>query len=377
MRLYTAYSQANPLLAATAILICLGAAWTGCVLLGGSRTAGPHLFYIPIALAAVRFSWPTTAATSLGAGLLAGPLLPADVSSGTAQTPSGWLLRLAIFAAVGIFIALLVASPEHAVRSRLKDAVVSARLLRALGRGDIHVFYQPIYHLTDGVRLIGFEALVRWRQPAGRYTAPDSFIPTAERTGAITRLDEYVLNQAVADACAWAATARPVSISVNLSAATLAQPSIVPTIKALLDETGLPPQLFQAEVTESALIHDLPTAVRQVEALRGLGVKVAIDDFGSGQASLNYLQHLPVDVVKLDRSMITAATLDNRSRHLLEGVIRMCDLLELQVIAEGVEFKDQLSLLREVGVPMAQGFLLGQPAPAEDIPTLLSSPRPR
>jgi EAL domain-containing protein (putative c-di-GMP-specific phosphodiesterase class I) len=338
--------------------------------MGGSHNAGPHLFYVAIVLAAVRFSWPVTAAVAVAAGLLAGPLLPADVALNIGQEPGAWMLRLSIFVLIGSFIALLVEDPEAALRNRRLEAIGAAGLLRALDTGEIEVFYQPICRVQDG-RLAGVEALVRWRQPEGGYADPSTFIPIAERTGAISRLDEYVLRRAIATARDWASRAHPLYVSVNLSVTTLAGSWLVATIDRVLDETGLPPHLLQIEITESAVIDDLAGTIRQVAALRARGVKVAIDDFGSGHASLGYLQNLPVDVVKLDRSMVTAAAFDDRSHRMLEGVTRMCDLLGLQVIAEGVELPQQLACLSEMGVSMAQGYLLGPPAPPAEIRALI------
>ncbi|WP_017936633.1 EAL domain-containing protein [Nocardioides sp. Iso805N] len=351
-------------------MAALGGAWAGCLAIGGSHSAGTHLFYVAIVLAAVRFTWRATAVVAVAAGVLGGPLLPADVSLGIAQQPDAWIPRLGIFLMIGVLIALLVENPEATLRSRLLDAMASARLLRALKRGEIEVFYQPICRVQDD-RITGLEALARWRGSAGGYVSPGIFIPPAERTGAIAHLDEYVLRRAIAAARGWQSGAQPLYVSVNLSATTLAQPRLVAMIDRILGDAGLPPHLLQLEVTESAAIDDLPGAVRQLEALRARGVKVAIDDFGAGQASVSYLQNLPVDVVKIDRCIVSAATSDDRSRRLLEGVAHMCDLLGLQVIAEGVELAEQLTCLREIGVPMAQGFLLGRPAPAGEIHALL------
>lgn len=370
LRLYLAYSRADPFFVLAAIMVALGAAWAGCLMLGGSRTPGPHLFYVAIVLAAVRFAWPAALVTACAAGVLAGPLLPADVTMHTTQQPSLWLLRLGIFAGVGLFIAVLVRSPEVTLRSRLRDAVSSARLVRALDEGAIEVFHQPIYRLPDE-RLVGVEALVRWHQSDDTVVSAGSFIPMAERTGVIAELDAYVLRRAVADARAWARVAPPIAISVNMSAVSLARPDVVSTIARVLEDECFPAGLVQLEITESALIHDVPVAIERVEALRRLGVKVAIDDFGSGHASLNYLQHFPVDVVKVDRSIVTSAAIDDRSERLLEGVVHLCGLLELPVVAEGVEFDDELALLLRLGVPMAQGYLLGRPAPAAAIHALL------
>lgn len=384
MRAFQAYSQATPPVAVVMIVASLAGAWAGCVLLGGSRTPAPHLFYVPIVLAAVRFAWPGAAATALAAGLLAGPLLPADVPTGIGQPPAAWLLRLVIFFGIGLFIALLVTGPEASVRSRLQNAVCAARLTRALKSGQIEVFYQPIYrlagkgHTGEDVqdRLVGVEALARWRRPDGRLVGPGEFIPAAERTGVVADLDEYVLRQAVGTARSWSTDQQPISVSINLSAATLPMRHIVDVVETALRDNELPAHLLQLEITESALLGDLPAAIEQVQALRSLGVKVAIDDFGTGQASLNYLQSFCVDVVKLDRSLVTAASIDDRSHKLLQGVVDMCHLLGLHVVAEGVEFPDQLTVLRAVGVEMAQGFLLGRPARADQLEPLMRTVTP-
>lgn len=370
VRMCAAYSQARPFRASAAIVVALGGAWAGCLAMGGSHNAGTHLFYIAIVLAAVRFTWRATAVVAVAAGALGGPLLPADLSMGLAQQPDEWIPRLALFVVIGVLVALLVENPEATLRGRLLDAMASARLLRALKRGEIDVFYQPICRVEDG-RITGLEALARWRGSDGGYVSPGMFIPPAERTGAIAHLDEYVLQRAIAAACGWQSDAQPLHVSVNLSASTLAQPRLVDMIDRILRDAGLPPHLLQLEVTESAAIDDLPGAVRQLAALRARGVKVAVDDFGAGQASISYLQNLPVDVVKIDRCIVSAATSDDRGRRLLEGVSHMCDLLGLQVVAEGVELTEQLACLRQIGVPMAQGYLLGRPAPAGEIHALL------
>ncbi|HEY0889941.1 MAG TPA: EAL domain-containing protein [Nocardioides sp.] len=373
VHLWAGYSHAHPIRAAVTVGTALAGAWVGCLALGGSHSVGPHLFYVGIVLAAVRFTWPVTATVAVGAGVLAGPLLPADVSLNLAQDPGAWMLRLGVFVTIGVLFALLVENPEATFRSRLLDAVVSVRLLRALRAGEIDVVYQPIYRVRDE-RLVGFEALVRWRQrhPAVGHANSNTFISTAERTGAIAHIDEYVLGKAIAEASDWPNRTQAVYVSVNLSATTLTSPQLVAKIDRMLGDARLPPHLLQVEITESALIDDLPDAVRQISALRALGVTVAIDDFGSGRASLNYLQSLPVDVVKLDRSIVAAATSDDRSRRLLDGVSHMCELLDLQIIAEGVERADQFARLKEIGIPMAQGFFLGRPAPVGEIRTLLS-----
>lgn len=370
-RLYVGYAQSNRVAATAAILITLAGAWIGSFLLGGSHSPGPHLFYVAIALAAVRFEWPGAVVAGLAGGLLAGPLLPADVDAMTQQTAGEWLLRSAVFLALGIFIAVLVEGPHATFTSRLHDAAVSARLSRALDNGEIEVFYQPIFQVVDG-QPAAVEALVRWRKSPGRYIPPDEFLPSAERTGAISRVDMYVLEQAVTAVQQWADAEKQLTLSVNFSAVTLARPDLPDAVRRLLERRGFSPTHLEVEITESALAEDLPTAIHHVRALRALGVKIAIDDFGSGHASLNYLHQFQADVVKLDRSLLTAASIDERSRRLLEGIVDLCARLEMHVIAEGVETDDQLALVRQANVPMVQGFLFGRPVSHDDVRAQLS-----
>ncbi|WP_139230173.1 EAL domain-containing protein [Nocardioides terrae] len=372
-RLYASFAQCDRVGATAAIIVALLGAWIGSLLLGGSQSPAPHLFYVPIALAAVRFGTAGALPATAAAGVLAGPLLPTDVDAMAPQSPGEWLLRSAIFMAVGLFIASLADGDHGTIRSRLQDAAVSARLSRAMRSGAIEVFYQPIFRVGDGA-LESVEALVRWRRPDGHYVSPASFVPAAERTGVIGRIDRFVLTRAVSAARELADAGRPVSISVNFSAVTLARPALEQSVRHLLETHDLDPRFLQVEITESALVDDLTTVVRHVEALRTLGVRIAIDDFGAGHASLNYLQHFPADVVKLDRTFLTTAADDGRSRRLLEGVVDMCARLHMAVVAEGVESTDQLALIREANVSLVQGFLLGRPGPLQELRASLDLP---
>lgn len=371
-RLYACYAQCSRVAAAGAILIALAGAWIGSYLLGGSQSPGPHLFYVAIPLAAVRFEWPGAVATALAAGLMSGPLLAADVESKTPQSAGEWFLRSVIFLAFSVFIAALVEGPHPTVRGRLQDAVVSTRLIRAIKHGEIEVFYQPIYRLLDG-KLAAVEALVRWCSSPGHCIAPGEFLPSAERTGVISRVDRYVLEESITVVKGWTDLERQVTLSVNFSTVTLARPDLLNEVRRLLELHNFDPSRLEVEITESALVDDLPTAVRHIEAMRALGIKIAIDDFGSGHASLNYLHQFPADVVKLDRSLLTAASDDERSRRLLEGVVDLCGRIDMHVVAEGVETGEQLAIARAANVSMVQGFLFGRPAPRDDIQTRLRS----
>jgi EAL domain-containing protein (putative c-di-GMP-specific phosphodiesterase class I) len=365
-RIFVGYAQSNCVVAGVAVAITLAGAWITALLLDGAHSGATNLFYVPIVLASMRFRWPGTTFVALAAGVLSGPMLPVDVAARVQQPPAEWVFRAAVFMAIGALIVFLVEGPHPTIRSRIQDAAASVRLMQALRSGSIEVFYQPIHRVVDG-EPEAVEALVRWRIAPGRYLSPDSFLPSAERSGVIVKVDEYVLQHALSAARGWEVAGRPVSVSVNFSAATLSQHDLTHAVRRALALYDFDPGLLRVEITESSLVDDLPAAVRHAEALRALGVKIAIDDFGSGHASLSYLQHFPVDIVKLDRTLLAAATSDERSRLLLEGITDMCARLEMRVIAEGVETSEQLDLVRDAQVPMAQGYLFGRPAPLAEI----------
>lgn len=362
--LFIAYTGAAGLFALLATVAGLAGAWWASYAAGGSHTAAPHLFYVPIILAAVRFAWPVVLATAVTAGVLAGPALPAEVSSGVQQRPEDWLLRLLMFVLIGAVLALLIRGRPEPLRSTMQDSLTSVRLIHAVQRGQIDVHYQPLYRLEDQ-HIVSFEALARWEDPRRGRLSPDEFIPPAERTGAIDELDRYVLRVAAAQMQGWCADlGRPLRLSVNVSATRFKGGDLVFDLARALDQSGLPAQALEIEITESALIDNIGDAVEQIHQLRSLGVRIAIDDFGAGHASLGHLTDFEVDTIKLDRSFLRRATTDTRARDVLAGVAQLLNDLDVETVAEGVETEDQVVLLRELGVRIGQGFYLGRPLPA-------------
>lgn len=368
---FVAASQSQALLAMAAIVTLLLAAW-GCAHAGGgSHTAWPHAFYVPVMLAAVRFSWIGAALAAVAAGVLAGPFLPADVSLGTVQPTQGWLMRLVAFTVIGSFVATLMRHRAAPASAALQDSLLSARLIRAIQLGHIEVHYQPIYDVSEG-RVSGVEALARWHDPRRGGLSPAQFVPAAERTGAIAALDGYVLRVATAQAERWGRELpHPLTVSVNVSATHFAGPDLLDDVGRVLDRTGLPAQRLQLEITESALLDDVAAAARQIGRLRDLGVKVAIDDFGVGQASLSYLDQFRVDTIKLDRSLISESGHRTRDPRLLTGIVDLLDRLGLTIVAEGIESAEQCAALHGAGVGYGQGFHFARPAPATEIHGLL------
>lgn len=372
--LVIAYTGAGGIFAMIATAAGLGGAWAANYAAGGSHTAAPHLFYLPIVLAAVHFRWPVVLATAVTAGLLAGPALPAEVSAGVQQAPQVWLLRLVMFVVIGAVLAFLIRGRPEPLRSTMQDSLTSIRLLQALQRSQIEVHYQPLYQLRDQ-QIIGLEALARWEEPRRGGLSPNEFIPPAERTGAIRALDQHVLRTATAQAQHWRTDLdRPLRLSVNVSATCFKEGNLIHDVTAALDHSGLPTHALELELTESALIDNIGDAVEQIHQLRSLGVRIAIDDFGAGHASLGYLNRFEVDTIKLDRSLLLRATTNNRAHDVLAGVTRLLNDLDVEIVAEGIETEDQAMLLRELGVHIGQGFHLGRPLPALAATRLLENP---
>jgi diguanylate cyclase (GGDEF)-like protein/PAS domain S-box-containing protein len=247
----------------------------------------------------------------------------------------------------------------------------------ALERDELLLFYQPIYDMYDG-RLKGFEALVRWSHPTRGLIAPERFIPLAEESGLIVPIGRWVLQQALRQVAAWDrrhASARDVSISVNVSTVQLTAPSLVSDVRRELELSGITPSRLVLEITEGSLAKDTDRTIEVLAQLRELGLRIAIDDFGTGYASLSHLQRLPVDILKVDKSFVSALSDGGRSRELLQAILGVGQALSLAVVAEGIEAQSQMTMLQEMGCEMAQGFLVGKPSPAEVAESLLGGER--
>jgi diguanylate cyclase (GGDEF)-like protein/PAS domain S-box-containing protein len=256
---------------------------------------------------------------------------------------------------------------------------LEADLRRALDHGEFVVFYQPIVELGDG-RITGFEALVRWERPGRGLVTPDAFIPLAEATGLIVPMGRWVLREACRQAAIWSAargTASPLSMSVNLSVREIQDPGLVDHVATVLRETGIGPATLVLEITESSMVEDADETLVTLHALRALGVRLAIDDFGTGYSSLSYLQRLPIDVLKLDRSLVTISEAGQRDAALVDVVVRLGRELGLQTIVEGVEEPQQRSRLVALGCELGQGFLFARPMDAAAASALLLGDDPR
>jgi diguanylate cyclase (GGDEF)-like protein/PAS domain S-box-containing protein len=239
------------------------------------------------------------------------------------------------------------------------------RLREALQRGEFVLYYQPQLSVADQ-RLVGIEALVRWRDPEHGLADPSEFIEFAETHGLIDEIGQYVLHEACRQNKAWqAAGNRALPVSVNVSAAQFHRGDLVAEVKRVLEETGLEGRYLELELTESMLM-DKDVVGAALAGLRALGVKITIDDFGTGYSSLSYLKRLPIDKLKIDRSFIDDLGTDADERAIAIAIINLAKTLKLTALAEGVERQEQLDFLRVHGCDEFQGYLAGVPVPAEE-----------
>ncbi len=242
-----------------------------------------------------------------------------------------------------------------------------AGLRRALAAGELRLHFQPVVRTATG-EIVGSEALLRWEHPSEGLLGPDRIIGHAEASGLIVPIGRWVLEHACRQVAAWQASGLTSSVAVNVSARQLAQPDIVDTVAGVLQVTGAHPYQVNLEVTESAVMADLDRAARVIDELRALGLRVGMDDFGTGASSLSYLANLSFDFVKVDRSFITAFDRDRRAAALLETIATLCRALDLDAIAEGIETTGQLDRVRTLGIELGQGYLFGRPVPACEFP---------
>jgi EAL domain-containing protein (putative c-di-GMP-specific phosphodiesterase class I) len=226
--------------------------------------------------------------------------------------------------------------------------------------------------------MIAVEALLRWHHPSGETYTADRFVDLAEETGLILDIGPWVLQQACAQAQMWAHS-RPdpsLTVRVNASALQLADTGLLASLDDALEASGLDAGLLCIEITETALLRETETARDNLAGIRQRGVRIAVDDFGTGYASLAYLRQYPVDVLKIDRSFVTEITTNDYDRRLVAGIVSLSQALGMTVTAEGVETVEQACALREMGCPGAQGYLYSPAVPAEEITAHLDTEYP-
>lgn len=253
-----------------------------------------------------------------------------------------------------------------AVHDRL---TIASDLAGAIAGGQLFLQYQPIVAVADHA-IIGAEALVRWQHPTRGVINPEDFVPVAESTGLVVELGRWVIREAVEQLSRWQLAAGdlgPFQLSINLSRLELRRPELDTYLLNTLRSQGVPPHRLIVEMSESTLMTTSAVGTRTLQVLRQAGVHVAIDDFGTGYSSISSLQQLPIDAVKLDRSLVVGIDTGTRQRNLLEAILALIRSVGLRAVVEGVETAEQCSVLRELDCHYAQGFLFGRPAGADEL----------
>jgi diguanylate cyclase (GGDEF)-like protein/PAS domain S-box-containing protein len=263
-------------------------------------------------------------------------------------------------------------SMHSAVRKRLQ---LTGDLRRALDEGQLSVNYQPLIRLDDG-RMLGAEALLRWTHPKLGLVPPAEFIPLAEESGLILSIGNYVLNEACRQLKLWQAEhpgRHPDYVSVNLSVRQFQREGqVVEEVRSALEQAGLVGSNLMLEITESVLMEDRQPIIRDLDALRKLGVRIAIDDFGTGYSALSYLREFPIDTVKMDRSFVHNLGRGSADSALVRSVVELGEALDMQIIAEGIEAQGQLDSVTGLRCDIGQGYFFAPPLDADAMRTLLN-----
>jgi EAL domain-containing protein (putative c-di-GMP-specific phosphodiesterase class I) len=270
----------------------------------------------------------------------------------------------------------------HRVRNEHRDEAVTgiwprkSDLRQALEKQQFVLYYQPEVELSTR-RIVGLEALIRWKHPDRGLIPPMDFIPLAEETGLILPIGDWGLWEACQQIRQWSAEDpdRPAPrVCVNLSARQFARQGLADHVEALLRRSGVPSQLLGLEMTESSLITDPGTALEVLSSLRRLGISLLMDDFGTGYSSLNNLHTLPFDVLKIDRSFVMRMTEGEQPLQIVRTIVELARVMGMDVVAEGIETDEQYMLLRKLGCRFGQGFLFSRAVPASAISAMLQLP---
>ena len=251
---------------------------------------------------------------------------------------------------------------DRQVRDR---RVLHQDLSMAIAKSELLLHFQPLAiprQIAADCDIIGFEVLARWQHPLRGFVSPGDFIPLAEESGLIVEIGEWILREACRQAASWPL---PLQVAVNLSPAQFVHGDLVNLVHSVLLETGLAPDRLELEITEGVLIEDFDRVLASLRRLKTLGVKISMDDFGSGYSSLSYLQAFPFDKIKIDRTFIVNLGRNPQSAAIVRAVIGLGHNFDIAIVAEGVETQEQLSFLAEEGCDVVQGYFIGRPAPIE------------
>ena len=250
---------------------------------------------------------------------------------------------------------------SHSMQESVDDhRHLEVDLHRALENGQFFLLFQPTADLATGA-FIGVEALIRWRHPERGIVLPDEFIPALESSGLVVPVGQWVLEAACQQGAAWQSQGHRIAVSVNVSAVQLERDRIVDDVNGALEASGFDPSMLVLELTETALMHNVQATLARLTLLKAIGVGIAIDDFGTGYSSLAYLRQFPIDVLKIDQSFVSGIADSTEAAAIVHTLVQLGKVLELKILAEGIENEDQLMRLRAEGVDIGQGFLFARP----------------
>lgn len=257
------------------------------------------------------------------------------------------------------------------VNEFLHNVEIENKLKTAVFDKEFEMYFQPQY-FTNTKRLRGVEALIRWFENGSKLISPGIFVPIAERNGMIVTIGKWVINESMRKFAEWKSLYHyPLVISINISAIQYKQPDFVNLILRAMREHGIEPRELELEITESILIEDFEEVIRKLHTLRDYGIKISLDDFGTGFSSLSYLKGMPIDTLKVDKSFVDTVLTDDSTKIITESIIQMVKRLGYETIAEGVEEREQYEYLKSIGCDIIQGYYLGKPMPSEGIRELL------
>ena len=257
----------------------------------------------------------------------------------------------------------------------LKRLQQEGEIRRALRNHEFVLHYQPVF-MVESRQVVGFEALIRWQHPTRGLLAPTEFLEVAEQSGLIIQIGEWVLRTACIQAQTWnEAKERPLQMAVNLSASQLNDKNLIALVKSVLDESGLAPHCLELELTETTALQNIDYTIKVLQTLRQMGVNIAVDDFGKGYSSLDYIKNLPSNTLKIDRLFISdlSGSGSESESAIVLAMVTMAHQLHLKVTAEGVETEEQLRLLTQMNCDQIQGYYMSKPAPAREIELLLEA----
>ena len=267
----------------------------------------------------------------------------------------------------------------------VRRLALEQHLHHAVEREQLELYYQPVFDRARR-RFVSVEALLRWRDPVRGIVAPSEFVGLAEETGMIIPIGAWALRTACKQLREWHAQGLMLQMAVNISAVQLQQRDFADVVRAVLADTGLPPEFLQLEITESAAMQNFELSLETMRELRAMNVGIAVDDFGTGQSSLIYLKHFPIDTVKIDKEFLREVTSDDTAAAIVSYIINLAHTLKLKVVAEGVESEEQYTFLRHYACDMMQGYLFARPLPVHEVvpfleqalvrPKTLEVPRP-